>query len=47
MEGKVIHCIAKDSVSAIISEARKLAISREDIVTMFTLHNQVYLIYYR
>lgn len=47
MEEKVIHCIAENNVQAIIQKARKLAISREDIVSMFTLGNQVYLVYYR
>lgn len=46
-EEKVIHCIAESNVQNIVQKARKLAIAREDIVSMFTLGNQVYLIYYR
>ena len=47
MEDRIIHCIAKPNVQAIVQEARKLKIEQTDIVSMFTLGNQVYLVYYR
>lgn len=47
MEDRMIHCIAKANVQEIIKEARKLKIDQTDIVSMFTLGNQVYLVYYR
>ena len=47
MEDRMIHCIAKSNVQAIVQEARKLKIDQTDIVSMFTLGGQVYLIYYR
>ena len=47
MEDRMIHCIAESNVQAIIQKARKLKIDQTDIVSMFTLGGQVYLIYYR
>ena len=47
MEDRVIHCIAKANVQEIVKEARKLKIEQTDIVSMFTLGGQVYLVYYR
>lgn len=47
MEGKVIHCIAESNVQTIVQKARKLDLSKEDIIAMFTLGGQVYLVYYR
>ena len=47
MEEKVIHCIAESNVQTIVQKARKLNIPKEDIVSMFTLGGQVYLVYYR
>ena len=47
MEGKVIHCIAESNVQTIVQKARKLNLSKSDIVSMFTLGGQVYLVYYR
>ena len=43
----MIHCIAESNVQAIVQKARKLKIDQTDIVSMFTLGNQVYLVYYR
>ena len=47
MEEKIIHCIAENNVQTIVQKARKLNLSKEDIVSMFTLGGQVYLVYYR
>jgi hypothetical protein len=47
MEDRMIHCIAESNVQTIVQKARKLKIEQSDIVSMFTLGGQVYLVYYR
>lgn len=47
MEERIIHCIAESNVQKIVKKANELAIAREDIIAMFTLGGQVYLVYYR
>lgn len=46
-ESKMIHCIAENNVQVIVQKARKLNLAKEDIISMFTLGGQVYLVYYR
>lgn len=45
-DGKIITCIFSSSIRGVIKQANELNIEREDIVSMFTLGGQVYLVYY-
>ena len=45
-DSKLMTCIIGSSVRDIINQARELEIQREDIVNMFVLREQVYLVYY-
>lgn len=44
---RILHCIVGYNVRNIISQANELEIKREDIVQMFILGEQVYLVYYK
>lgn len=46
-EGKFMHCIVGKTVREIVYQANELNIPREDIVGMFILKEQVYLVYYK
>lgn len=45
-DGKILTCIVADTMRNIIKQANELSIEREDIVSITTLHNQIYLMYY-
>ncbi len=44
---KLIQCICESSVRNVIKQANELEIQREDIIQMFILGGQVYLVYYK
>ena len=44
---KLRTCIVGQKIRSIISQANELGIPREDIVNMFTLGGQIYLVYYK
>lgn len=44
---KLIQCIFGSSVRNVIKQANELEIQREDIIQMFILGGQVYLVYYK
>lgn len=46
-DGKIMLCIVGSNIRNIVNQANELKIQREDIVGMFTLREQVYLIYYK
>lgn len=46
-EKKLMSCIVGSSVRDIVNRAVELEIPREDIVNMFVLGEQVYLIFYK
>lgn len=46
-EGKVMTCIVGQTVRNIVAQANELNIPREDIINMFPLGGQIYLIYYK
>lgn len=46
-EKKLMTCITGPTVRHIINQANELELSREDIVNMFTLGEQVYLVFYK
>lgn len=47
-EGKtLITCIIGSTVREVIKQAQELEIKREDIVNMFPLGGQIYLIFYK
>lgn len=43
----LLHCIVGNTVRSVVSQANELEIQREDIVQMFILGTQVYLVYYK
>lgn len=45
-ESKVITCVTGPTVRDIVAQAAELEIAREDIVNIFPLGGQIYLIYY-
>ena len=47
MDGKIMVCIVGPTVRNIIEQANQLGIQKEDIVSMFALGGQIYLIYYK
>ena len=46
-EKKLIACIIGSTVREVIKQAQELDIKKEDIVAMFPLGGQVYLIFYK
>ena len=46
-EKKLITCIIGSTVREVIKQAQELEIKREDIVNMFPLGGQIYLIFYK
>lgn len=40
-------CITGDKVRDLVNQANELKIQREDIISMFVLGGQIYLVYYR
>ena len=46
MNGKVITAVVGTTVRDVIKQAIELEIKKEDIVSMFPLGGQVYLVYY-
>lgn len=45
--GKTMTCIVGYTVRDIINQVNELEIPREDIVSMFVLGGQVYLVFYK
>lgn len=43
----LIQCIVGANVRNVVSQANELEIKREDIIQMFILGGQVYLVYYK
>lgn len=46
-EKKLIACIIGYTVRDIIKQAQELEVKREDIVSMFPLGGQIYLVFYK
>ncbi len=46
-DGKIMTCIVGQTVRNIVAQANGLEIPREDIVSMFVLGGQVYLVFYK
>lgn len=46
-DGKIMTCIVGQTVRNIVAQANELEIPREDIVSMFALGAQVYLVFYK
>lgn len=46
-DGKIMTCIAGQTVRNIVAQANELEIPREDIVSMFALGGQIYLVFYK
>jgi len=46
-EEKTITCIIGSTVREVIKQAQELEIKKEDIVNMFPLGGQIYLIFYK
>lgn len=46
-DGKVMTCIVGYKVRDLVEQVNELGIPREDIVNMFALAGQIYLVYYK
>ena len=46
-DGKVMACIVGQTVRNIVAQANELEIPREDIINMFALGGQIYLVFYK
>ena len=46
-ETKLLQCVVGPNIRNVVNQANELGISREDIIQMFTLRDQVYLVYYK
>lgn len=46
-EKTLITCIIGSTVREVIKQAQELEIKREDIVSMFSLGEQIYLVFYK
>lgn len=46
-DGKIMTCIVGQTVRNIVAQVNELEIPREDIVSMFVLGGQVYLVFYK
>ena len=44
---KLMTCITGSTVRDIVNKANELEINREDIVNMFVLGGQIYLVFYK
>lgn len=48
MEEKgMIHCITGYTIRSVIKQAAELELKREDIVSIFPLGGEIYLVYYK
>lgn len=47
MENKILTCITGKTVRSVITQANDIGIAKEDIVNIFSLGEQVYLVYYK
>lgn len=45
--GKIMTCIVGQTIRNIVSQANELEIPKEDIVSMFALGGQIYLVFYK
>lgn len=45
-DGKILTCVVGDTIRNVVKQANELNIEKEDIVSMFTLNGQIYLVYY-
>lgn len=46
-DGKIMTCIVGQTVRNIVAQANELEIPREDIISMFALGGQIYLVFYK
>ena len=46
-ECKTIQCIAESTLRKVLSKANELEITKDDIIQIFTIGPQVYLVYYK
>ena len=46
-DNKLLSCVVGTNVRNVINKANELGIKKEDIVQMFILRDQVYLVYYK
>lgn len=46
-QNNLVHCIVGSNVREIVNQANELKLKREDIISMFILKEQVYLVYYK
>ena len=46
-QSTLVHCIVGSNVREIVNQANELKLKRENIITMFVLKEQVYLVYYK
>lgn len=44
---KIMTCIVGQTIRNIVSQANELEIPKEDIVSMFALGGQIYLVFYK
>lgn len=44
---KILACITDSTVRALINKANELGLQKSDIVNMFPLGGQIYMIYYK
>ena len=47
IQSTLVHCIVGPNVRDIVKQANELKLKREDIISMFILKEQVYLVYYK
>ena len=45
--GKIMTCIVGQTIRNIVSQVNELEIPKEDIVSMFALGGQIYLVFYK
>ena len=46
-QSTLVHCIVGPNVRDIVKQSNELKLKREDIISMFILKEQVYLVYYK
>lgn len=46
-DGKAMTCIVGQTVRSIVAQANELEIPREDIISVFALGGQIYLVFYK
>lgn len=44
---KILSCITDNTVRALLNKANELGLQRSDIVNIFPLGGQIYMIYYK